>query len=100
MKLNKSKCCILHLGWSNTGLKYKWEEDAEREVWISSSSDPVTGHGNDSKLLQEEFRLNIRKRFCTERAVKHWNRIPSEMVDAPSLSLFKKHLDNALNNML
>lgn len=44
MKLNKSKCYVLHLGQSNTGLKYEWDEDMEREVWISSSSDPVTEH--------------------------------------------------------
>jgi len=32
--------------------------------------------------------------------VKHWNRLPREMVDAPSLSVFKRHLDNDLNVML
>lgn len=28
--------------------------------------------------------------------VKPWNSLPREMVDAPSLSVFKRHLDNAL----
>ncbi|KAK4822685.1 hypothetical protein QYF61_019554, partial [Mycteria americana] len=42
----------------------------------------------------------IRKHFFTESVVKHWNRLPREVVDAPSLSVFKRHLDNALNNML
>ena len=32
--------------------------------------------------------------------VSHWNRLPREVVDVPSLSVFKRHLDNALNNML
>lgn len=32
------------------------------------------------------------------KAVKHWNRIPSKVVDAPYLSQFKRHLDNFLNN--
>ena len=27
MKFNKSKCWILHLGWSNAGHKYKWGEE-------------------------------------------------------------------------
>jgi len=43
---------------------------------------------------------NIRKHCCKERAIKHWNRFPREVADAPCLSVFKRHLDNALNNML
>jgi len=31
--------------------------------------------------------------------VKHWNRLPGEVVDAPSPSVLKRHLDNALNTM-
>ncbi|KAK4813465.1 hypothetical protein QYF61_006256 [Mycteria americana] len=55
---------------------------------------------NSSKLRPGRFRLDIRKHFFTERMVKHCNRLPREVVNAPSLSVFKRHLDNALNNML
>ncbi|KFW90529.1 hypothetical protein N336_00460, partial [Phalacrocorax carbo] len=47
------------------------------------------------------FRFNIRKRFFTFGAVvEHWNRLPREAVTAPSLTIFKKHLANALRDMV
>jgi len=56
-------------------------------------------HGNGAKLCQERFRLDIRKHFYTKRVLKHWNRLPRE-VDAPSLLVVERHLDDALNTML
>ncbi|PKU35625.1 hypothetical protein llap_14069 [Limosa lapponica baueri] len=38
--------------------------------------------GNDFKL---PFRIDIRKKFFTLRMVRHCNRFPREVVDAPSL---------------
>ena len=55
--------------------------------------------GNGFKLEEGRFRQNIRKEFFTVRMVRHWNRLPREVVNAPSLDIFKARLDGALSNL-
>ena len=56
--------------------------------------------GNGHKLKHKRFCLNIRKHFFTVRVTKHWHRLPREVVESPSLEIFKSHLDTVLGNWL
>ncbi|KFQ27388.1 hypothetical protein N332_03609, partial [Mesitornis unicolor] len=55
---------------------------------------------NGFKLEKGRFRLDIRRKFFTVRVARHWHRLPSELVDAPSLEVFKARLDRALGNLV
>ncbi|KFP96650.1 hypothetical protein N329_03585, partial [Haliaeetus albicilla] len=55
---------------------------------------------NGFKLKEGRFRLDVRKKFFTVRVVRHWNRLPGDAVDVPSLEVFKARLDGALSNLV
>ncbi|KFO87386.1 hypothetical protein N320_00697, partial [Buceros rhinoceros silvestris] len=55
---------------------------------------------NGLKLHQGKFRLDIRKNFFTQRLVKHWNRLPGEVVESPSLEMFKSRVGVALRDIV
>ncbi|KFQ58618.1 hypothetical protein N334_14470, partial [Pelecanus crispus] len=44
--------------------------------------------------------LDTRKNFFTESLVKHWNRLPREVVKSPSLEVFKRRVEVALRGMV
>ena len=56
--------------------------------------------GNGHKLEHGKFCLNIRKNFFPLNVMEHWNRLPREVVESPSLEIFKTLLDEVLCNLL
>lgn len=49
--------------------------------------------GQRLKLQKGRFRLDMGRNFFTEKAVKHWNGLPREVAELPSLEMLKKQLD-------
>ncbi|KFV44851.1 hypothetical protein N328_07486, partial [Gavia stellata] len=78
-------------------LKGTYKKDGDK-YFSRPCSDRTRSNG--FKLEEGRLSLDIRKEFFTMRVVKHRNRLPLEVVDAPSLEKFKVMLDGALSNLI
>jgi len=55
---------------------------------------------NGHKLKHRKLHLNVRKNFFPLRVTEHWPRLPREIVESPSLEMFKTCLDEVLCSLL
>jgi len=78
-------------------LKGTYRKDVEN-IFIRACCDRT--RNNCFKPREGRSRLVIRNKYFTVRVVKHWNGLPREVVDDPSLETFKARLDGALSNMI
>ena len=76
-------------------LKGAYTQEGER-LYVRVDSDRTRGNGFNQR--QGRFRLDIRRKFFTQRVVTHWSWLPKEVVDAPSLEALKARLDVALGS--
>ncbi|KFV49759.1 hypothetical protein N341_12784, partial [Tyto alba] len=53
---------------------------------------------NGHEMKHRRFPLSIRNHFLTVRVTEHWHRLTREVVESPSLEIFKSHLDMILGN--
>ncbi|RMC11207.1 hypothetical protein DUI87_12122 [Hirundo rustica rustica] len=67
-------------------------------LFLQAATDRMRGHS--LRLRQGKYKLDIRKNFFTERVIKYWNSLPGEVVESPSLGVFRKRLDVALDVMI
>ena len=75
------------------------KEDVEPESLFTIADNIHHLRGHKLRIYKQPCRLNLRKNFFTQRVVNDWNRLPSYIVEEPSINSFKNRLDDFLQDM-
>lgn len=68
-------------------------QETREGLLVRNCSDRISSNGY--KLKERKLMLDIRKEFFTVRVMRHWNRLPREVVDTPIVTMFTARLDVA-----
>ena len=66
---------------------------------IQSRAKEIRTRGHKWRLDKGAFRTENRRHFFTQRIVRVWNQLPSNVVEADTLGSFKKLLDEILGSI-
>jgi len=86
--------------WGHPTAAYQYLKGVYKKSGETFFTRACSGRTRDNgfKLKEGRFRFNTGKKFFTMRVVRQWNRLPREVVDAPSLEVSKARLDGPLSN--
>ena len=91
---------MLLLTYRNNSFQYLKGAYKQEGSQLFERVDNSRTRGNGFKLKEGGLRLDIRGKFFTERVVRCWHRLPGDVVDAPSLEVFKARLDGTLGSLV
>ena len=67
-------------------------EDIDRNMLFKLKEGSRT-RGHKAALLKEQFRLDMRKYYFSQRVINEWDKLPNDCVNASSVNMFKNIID-------